>query len=94
MSSKQWIFWVHKMQQCKTKKLWKDDNFTANSPVKPLYIPTVKYFPSSNINFMPVEHTGDFFKKKEILDKREIHNIWTPVSLVTKKDNFELNNHL
>jgi hypothetical protein len=43
--------------------------------VKPLYIPTVKYFPSSNINVMPVKHMGDFFKKKEILGKREKYNI-------------------
>jgi hypothetical protein len=44
---------------------------------------------------MPVEHMGDFFKKKEILGKREKYNIGTSVSMVTKKkDNFELNNHL
>jgi hypothetical protein len=37
---------------------------------------------------MPVKHMGDFFKKKEILGKREKYNIWTSVSLVTKKRDF------
>jgi len=49
---------------------------------------------------LPVEHMGDFFKKKEILDKREKYSSWTSVSLVKKKkrererENFELDNHL